>query len=233
MRTLGIIALCVVLLIGGAVVWAQISYPTYFYRYRITLEVEVDGAIKTGTSVIEVRRRWDPVPGRPISHYSSAVSGEAVFVDIGQAGNLFMLLTDEPNKSPDVLAAKVFHFDATDATDPVEQSRRAHQLMAAHANAKLRAEQLPMLVTFSDLNDANSARIVRPTEFERSFGSAVHLVGAWITMTDEPATKGIEKKLLWWDQPQTWLKPIGNGVYADTRPTGALRINKEQFKKGS
>lgn len=90
MRTLGIIGLCILAVIGGAIVF----WPTYSYRYRITVEVEVDGTLKQGSSVIEVTKRWDPTPGRPISHYSTAAKGEAVFVDLGSARNLFLVLTN-------------------------------------------------------------------------------------------------------------------------------------------
>jgi hypothetical protein len=212
MRTLGIILGSIALLIVGVIVWWQITYPTFTYRYRITLEVEVDGAIKTGSSVIEVMRRWDPVPGRPISHYSTAASGEAVFVDLGRAGNVFLLLTNEPHKSPEVLGAKLFHFDPTDMIDAAEQRRRADALTAKRATAELPPDQLPMLVTFTDLNDPKSARVVRPGEFEQVFGPDVHFRRAFVEMVPagtwpfsalgwprdwagEPVTRGIEKKL--------------------------------------
>ena len=162
MRAFGKIVGVIALLIGGGYVWWQSTYPTYVYRYRITLEVEVDGAIKTGSSVIEVTRRWDPVPGRPISHYSTAAKGEAVYVDLGRAGNLFLLLTDESRKNPQQLGAQAFHFDPIDTPDPIEQRRRAEALTAKRATAELQPNQLPLLVTFADLNDPKTARVVGP-----------------------------------------------------------------------
>jgi hypothetical protein len=227
MRILGIIALSIVLLIGGTFV----LWPTYAYRYRITLEVEVDGAIKNGSSVLEVTRRWDPVPGRPITHYSTAAMGEAVFVDLGTVGNLFLLLTNEGRNNPEQLGAQTFHFDPTDTNDVSEQRRRVDALTAKRATAELRPDQLPMLVTFANLHDASTARVVRPSEFEQVFGAGVHLHRAWIEMTSDPITSGIESKLPRWEKPLPWLTSLGGGTYIE-RSGDPFRTNKGMFKRG-
>jgi hypothetical protein len=62
------------------------------------------------------------------------------------------------------------------------------------------------------------------------FGPEVHFKRIWIEMTDDPVTRGIEKKLLWWDNPGPWLKQNQFGNYVDTR-TG-FHVSKSQFKKG-
>jgi hypothetical protein len=54
LRTFGIIVVGLMLLIGSGVVWWKISYPTYSYRYRLTLSVEAGGKVHTGSSVIEI-----------------------------------------------------------------------------------------------------------------------------------------------------------------------------------
>ena len=226
MRTFGIIMLCIMAVIGGGIV----LWPTYTYRYCVTLDVEVDHAIKTGSSVIEVTRRWDPVPGRPISHYSTSAKGEAVFVDLGSSGNLFLVLTNG-KENPEQLGAQTFHFDLTDTNDVSEQRRRADALTEKHAIADLRPDQLPMLVTFANLDDASTARVVRPGEFEQVFGEGVRFHRAWIAMTSDPITRGIESKLPWWNKPLPWLTSLGNGIYVE-KPTDPFRINKEMFRKG-
>jgi hypothetical protein len=228
MRTLGIIALCVALLIGGGIVWWQLTYPTISYRYRITLEVDVDGAIKTGSSVIEVTSWWDPTPGRPISHYSTAARGEAVYVDLGRAGNLFLLLTNGKN-NPEQLGAQTFHFDPTDSIDAIEQRRRADALTAKRATAELRPDQLPMLVSFTDLNDPKTARVVRPNELAQVLGPGVHLRRAWLEMTSEPVIRGIENKLPWLRLHKGYLAGPQPDL-TNTRPSRNLTGN--EFIKG-
>ena len=50
-------------------------------------------------------------------------------------------------------------------------------------------------------------------------------------ITGEPVTASIQSKLPWWNGPFPWQKPMGNGVYIDTR-TDPFKINKEDFKRG-
>ena len=51
MKWLGIACAAIV---AGFVLY-KINYPTYTYRYRMTVNVEVDGQMRSGSSVIEVR----------------------------------------------------------------------------------------------------------------------------------------------------------------------------------
>jgi hypothetical protein len=217
MRKLGITLGVVV---AGVALLVAIYELGYTYRYyRLAIEVDVDEQVKSGSSVIQVTRRLDPVPGRPWGHYSTAAIGEAVFVDLGPRGNLFVLLTDEGIKSPEVLGARTFHFDPTDTTDTAEQQRRAKALTAERAQAELRPDQLPLLVTFANLDDPATARVVRPDEFAQVFGAGVRLRRAWVEMTSDPVTRGIEKKLPWLRDfkgylggafDPTWLRPSRN-----------------------
>lgn len=57
---------------------------------------------------------------------------------------------------------------------------------------------LPTLVTFTDLNDPMSVRVVDPDGFEQAFGPGVRFKRAFIEMTNDQVTRGIEKKLPWW-----------------------------------
>jgi hypothetical protein len=95
MRTLGIIlgsiVLIIALLIGGAIAWWKVNYPTYTYRYRTTVEVEVDGTVHSGSSVIEVGiNNQPPIGSAP--PYVAHLRGEAVFVDLGRGRNVIALL---------------------------------------------------------------------------------------------------------------------------------------------
>lgn len=108
----------------------------------------------------------------------------------------------------------------------------AGALTGKRATAELRPDQLPMLVTFANLHDPSTARVVQPNEFEQVFGSGVHFHRASIEMTNDPITRGIESNLPWWDRPLPWLTPLGGGMYI-VRLGDPFRINKGMFKKGS
>ena len=49
------IALSIALVVGGSLTMCKLAYPTYTYRYKMTINVEADGKLYSGSSVIEVR----------------------------------------------------------------------------------------------------------------------------------------------------------------------------------
>jgi hypothetical protein len=75
-------------------------------------------------------------------------------------------------------------------------------------------DYIPTLVTFTDLNDPKTARVVQPEKFEQEFGPGVRFKRAWLEtvsrgiwplnlldITGEPITWEIEQKLPWWNRP--------------------------------
>src|SRR5579875_3813684 len=99
MRTVGVtlasISLFIALLIGSAVAWWKINYPTYSYRYRMTVQVEEDGKIHSGSSVIQVKINKQPQFG-DAPPQESHFYGDAVFVDLGNGRNVIALLAAGP-----------------------------------------------------------------------------------------------------------------------------------------
>jgi len=210
MRTLGIIALCVVLLIGVAVVWYMLAYPTYSYRYRMTVEVMADGVLHSASSVIEVRLQKQPQFLVPVPPVYPAVSGEAVFVDLGDGRNAIALLASGPNASnvdyPIYVVPTHFRLSFED--------RDLVKYAGLQGQWDLPEQALPTLVTFADLNDPKTARVVGSAEFEQVFGPGVRFKRAFVEMVPagtwpfnmlgwprdwagEPVTRGIEKRVTW------------------------------------
>lgn len=228
MRTLGIILASVVLfiavLIGGAIAWYKINYPTYTYRYRMTVEVEDDGKVHIGSSVIEVRINMQPQFGSA-PPYVPHTSGEAVFVDLGDGRNVIALLAagsraENVNYS-DSIVPGLFDLPFKDWA----------KLSDLRGTREVPGSRTPTFVTFTDLNDPNSARVVEPADFPKIFGAGVKPPIVTIEMTNDPVTEGIEKKLPWWNGPLPWLKPIGSGAYVDTRSRDQFRWDKGMFKR--
>jgi hypothetical protein len=236
MRKLGIIvgsaALLLVILVGSAIAWYKTTYPTYTYRYRMTVEVEVNGKVRSGSSVIEVRLikqpEW-PGSGSPVH---AGIMGEAVVVGLGEGRSLIALLATGPNASDIDYPAHVVpvHFKLSyDDQDLVKYPRLTGSWQLDPAMQ--RALGLPTLVTFTDSNDPDSAHIVQPDEFERFFGPGVNFRRVWVEMTKDTMTEGIEKKLPWWNGPFPSLKPIGGGG-AYVNESDGFRWNKQMFKRG-
>ena len=185
MRTLGIIvasaALFIALLIGGAIAWWKINYPTYTYRYRMTVEVEENGKLHTGSSVIEVRIATQPHIGPAL--YVAHGRGEAVFVDLGKGRNVIALLaTEEYVNYPANVVPTLFDLPFKDWA----------KLPSLQGTRDVPDAYMPIFVTFMDLNDPKSARVVQPAEFPQVFGAGVQPPKVTIEVTSNPVTKGIE-----------------------------------------
>src|ERR1043165_517399 len=181
MRTLSIV-------VGGIAILVAIYVfgYTHSFRYRLTLEVLVDGALKTGSSVIQVNGRLDFVPGRPLK-YTLTYSGDAVEVELGPRGNLFALLKSPDGFNAAYLPSKAFFPTATSA-DRAEQEQRFKQLddlVRQRARAELRSDQLPIFVTFTDRNNPKTVAQVDPNNLEAVLGPGVRLTRALIEMTND------------------------------------------------
>jgi hypothetical protein len=219
MRKLGYIALALVLLIGGAAVWYWLAYPTYTYRYRLSIAVDVGGETRTASSVIEVRTITQPM-GVIFSPIRNEVEGDAVFLDLGAKGNLVATLAFGPNGSEDyagTLVPTLFDVGGDDLP----------KLETLRGSRELTGRFIPTLVTFGNLSDPKTARVVRPDEFEKAFGPDVHFQRAWIEMTTDPVTRRIEQRLPW----ITDMKARGLGGRIETRP-GEFIVNVPFFTRG-
>ena len=201
MRTFGQTILGIIigiaLLIGGSVVLYPFAYPTYTFRYRMTVEVEDGGKIHSNSSVIEVRLAKQPpllVPAPPVTQ---KLLGEAVYVDLGEGRNVTALLASGVNASdvdyPVHIVPAHFNLSYEDG-----DLRKYPQLTGRWELDGLSGPAgLPTFVTLTDPNDPKSAHVLSPDEFGQVFGPKVRLQKAWIEMTTDPITKGIESKLPW------------------------------------
>ncbi len=176
----------------GYVLWER-AFPAQSLRYRLTVEVETPEGIKTGSSVIEVRYSQGTALG-DVSGFQSRIWGEAVYVDLGQRGNLVVTLTRSESgrntaRGPSELPHILFDLDTKRlgswGNPPAQGSR------------DVPPEMLPTLVTFRDPADPMSVELVQPDQLKSSLGTGVRIARSSIQMTDDRATPRIESKLPW------------------------------------
>ncbi len=83
-------------------------------------------------------------------------------------------------------------------------NRHAQRQFLWHAARTMRGkrpvnpENLPMLVTFTDINDPASVVRVDPDDLESHFGAGVKLKAVTLEITGEPVTQGEVEKVLGW-----------------------------------
>jgi hypothetical protein len=187
MRTLGIIVIVVVV---GLLAWFWLSFPSYSYAFREIIEVDTPSGLKSGSSVIGLTWRSQVAIGP--SGAVTQVKGDAVFVDLGDGRHVIATLGFGPDGNVD----RTDHL-AFEAFKRAGRPMDIKTLAKAQGSAPLTGDLIPMLVTFTDLKDPKTARVVRPGEFPTVFGPGVSFRGARIEMTTDRVTRGIEKKVPW------------------------------------
>jgi len=191
------------------------AVPSWTYRYRLALEVQVGDRVVTGSSVIQVVYTYVRRISLDGQEYQARLTGQAVAVDLGPPGILFALLKGNGGPTgghaePKYLARYIFG-EAPGKSAPPETLPRM-----TGAKAEVPSDLLPLLIRFGNIRDPHTVQEVDPDDLGRSFGPDVRLkhttielvpAGVWpfnslglswpIELTGVPTTKGIEKTLPW------------------------------------
>src|SRR5712691_1259199 len=162
--------------LAGLLVWFWLSYPSYSYAFRLVIDVDTPSGLKSGSSVLALTWR-SQVPIGPRGDVTQ-VKGEAVFVDLGSGKHVIATLGFGPKGDEDRLDRLAF-----DAFRRAGRPMDIKTLAKAQGSVALTGDLVPTFVTFGDLNDPKTARVVRPDEFRTVFGPGVTFRGARIEMT--------------------------------------------------
>jgi hypothetical protein len=193
---------------GGVWFFSPVSY-----RFRITVAVETPQGVREGASVLETSTIYQPTFLGATGGRFPSLHGQAVFVDLGQGRHLIGLLAHGPRGEgvDGVMMLPVSAFGLR--SSGVGRGQNAHEMAAAlpaGSRRELSSDLIPTLVTFGDLADPASARVVEPTDagFASAFGPGFRLAGVTLEMvpagtwpfnlvglSGTPVTRGIEGKL--------------------------------------
>jgi hypothetical protein len=203
---------------GGLVIFVAGYIWFTFYdvhvRYRLTVEVQDNGQIKTGSSVIEdvfvIQPDWSMIG--PVN--SVRVIGYAPTVDLGAKG-LLVLTFAQVARTPDQRRARnklvgclvddigclPFAAYGTTGVGGYFSQRKAvlAELLRQSGPRDVPFAVLPKLVRFREINDPKSLVAVAPDDLAASFGPGVELKRVILELTNDPLTPPPE---IW---PQ-WLK---------------------------
>ena len=175
-------------------------------RYKVTVEVDDNGAARSGSSV------WSFRLSKPTlalaSPYDAKFRGEAVAVDLGGDKLLFALLVDEEgNSSTGIMWPEHLFKDLSSGSERVRNirdiashvglSRELQRFRPAISSSRKPMVQYPLLVRFRDLDRPDSLEAVAPDALDQAFGPGVKLKQISVQITDEQVTTGIKKRLPW------------------------------------
>jgi len=196
------------------IVWWFVLHPDFTGRYKLSITVDANGRPLSGSTVYDVTYVWDPHILPEQASLRKRVTGEALFLDLGGERDLVVALTargsGRPSKpgGPNIKTGQIERL--TSALSVAELPTFAFNLRLAtwktfwdiHAawrkgKVEVPAAGLPTTVTFTDLADPKSVKLVDPTNLAATFGPGYRITRATIEVTDEPLTTGIEKRLPW------------------------------------
>ena len=220
----------VVVVLAGLYVAYTLKYPTYSYRYRITVEVETADGVKRGSSVLQTKLvqfpYWFTLGNNT---YLVQVKGEAVFVDLGNGRNLVALLALGPGAEDgraSLFAPRSFFQIKNDVYPELTWTR---ELSTMTGRREYAGDKRPTLVTFGDLNDPATVREVPFNTPASVLGDDVRSVQAWIELTKDPVTSGLEKKLPWigdFDSARTVRLILNNDRAGTATPLDLFRRDR-------
>jgi hypothetical protein len=173
-------------------------------RYRLTLQVDIDGVAHMGSGVIETEWTYYPKWLQGLTTpWRVEIHGEAVVVDLGSRGLLFALLTGpaaydhgHPQRiNPTNPQAVLRYFNYTGRDGLTQESLDG--LARRRDIIDIPISGLPMLVRFGDIRDPGTMVQVNPDDLARYFGPDARLVRATLAITDSPVSRGIEDRLSW------------------------------------
>ncbi len=176
------------------------------YRYRLTLEAEVDGETVRESTVIE---SWAYDVVFPHAAVRTGKTGEALVMEL-RPGRFLVALLEVVTQVPDPVRGGNWTRQRGDwgkfrqaygYKPPLSETSEAYwsSLQQFRGDRDWSLDDLPDLVTFDDVNDPRTVKLVDPRNLEASFGQGVRLTRASIAIVDNdtPLTRGIEKKLPW------------------------------------
>jgi hypothetical protein len=191
------------------------SIVTYDLRWRLTMEIDTPAGVRSGSAVMKSHfyKTWGNSVGE--------MRGEAVFADLGGGRHVIALLVHGPrgedsgNQMP-ALAVTAMTGEPWGSGAYQALEKRWGRLSGS---AELKRELIPTLVTFTDLANPATAKVVPPTAegFAAAFGpgfafkrATVEIVPGGILpfsliplgwpqwLFGAPVTRGIEARLPWY-----------------------------------
>jgi hypothetical protein len=188
LATLVLLMLCAGALVAGY----MYKYPHYTYRYPLTVNIEADGKVHSGSSVIEVT--WYAHLFPELVSFSPEMRGQAALVDLGGRGVVIA-----------TLIAEDWGWHSSDAGWGAlwivphafgdEKGGDLPSLPKLRGKRDLAFDNLPRFLWFSNPQDPTTAKELLVDDMPSVFGPSARFAGASIEITSDPLVIDIRDKL--------------------------------------
>jgi hypothetical protein len=203
-RMVSVALIASIAVLAAVVIWYRWAHPTFVFHYRLSVDVEVDGDLHSGSGVVGVVWRRQPqflisVPEVLVYPY-----GQAIFVDLDKYGALVIPLTAYPYAEGTELDYLPFHVFRSNFPVGLQIPRTRQEMegfLMLRGGVELSSDNLPQFIWLSRVDDPDSAQVVRSQDFERVISTDVRFQNARIDISDQdfdgPVSLGLENKLSW------------------------------------
>lgn len=164
------------------------------------------------------------------------VSGEAIPIDLGRPGKVFMLPSTKSygNISSDYGTAFKNSFGINVAVGSLKQEH-IEKIRNLTGRVPLKNDFYPLIIAFRNKSDPSSLYEVKKNRLHKVFGRNVKFDNVNLEITDEPVTDGEVIKRLPWIKGKDRLRferaPRGTKIPRSQRPL-KWRVNKNDFFVG-
>ena len=176
------------------------AFPTYTHKFRLTFQVEVDGKVKEGSSVITVYDKdlqWMPLVQKRWRRWAR---GPSPWIDLGERGIILVSMTPHGRYEPRPfsVAALSFaaYFDARPESNKIELEY-IKKISSEHGIRQLMKGQLPSFIWFPSPMKPSSAKVVAPKQFPEIVGPDVKLGLVTVEITNAEPNRSLYDKLPW------------------------------------
>ena len=203
------LVVCAAIAVGLYVAYL-VFFPTVYLRYRLTLDVDVDGVMRTGSGVVEIA--YQGMPGwlskiGQAGHFGGEMRGYAITVDLGERGLLFVVdsrpfLADPITHLlalPKLASLTMLPFVAYGFPQdgmPSYMLPLARKLRDTKGPVDIPPDRLPMVVRFRNIDDGDTIEELDPRDLSAAYGPEVRLARARFEFTTDPVSP----------MPATWPK---------------------------
>jgi hypothetical protein len=169
------------------------EYPVYAYRYRLTVNFELDGKVHSGSSLIEIG--WqEGIKLGDSGGFAPMIRGQAPVVDLEDRGVVIATLIAEDwgwhNSNAGWGTLWLVPSVTRGGGDPA-------MLPTLRGKRKLAFDNLPRFLWFSNPKNPTTAKTLLVDDIPSVFGPSARFASAFVEITNDPIVIDIRQKLPW------------------------------------